>query len=176
MQTIEWYDLMREYFGVSLSVDRAALWIKLLKERDALPDLSTDELCNVLRWVRKQREGDANRKTPTLEMLIGWVKWYRKEHAINRTGYSVATSEGFVAMVWGQMQHSKGDCGRIWDIACAPHIIIGAPRDSTLQETATLLQLAEEHGLLPPGYVRKCDIPHCSICGGPVVESSDCPF
>ena len=78
--TIRWFDLMREFYGVNLTADRAVTWLRLLKEPDAVTDTDEDEICNVLRWVRKKRENDGYKTKPNLEALIMWIRWYRKEH------------------------------------------------------------------------------------------------
>lgn len=122
MKTTEprWYDLLREFFGVNLTQDRVAMWVKLLHEPDALGrDLAEDDLCAVLRWVRKQREGEHGRKPPTLETLIGWVKWFRKEQAAARRGYMPGShdSTGRIAAARQAMLRAKSH-GERWNLLC----------------------------------------------------------
>jgi len=116
MTDMRWFDLIREYFGVNLTADRAQIWVKLMKEPDALTDVTETELCDVLRWVRKKREGDENRKTPNLEMLIGWVKWYRKTKAAERRGI-VDGPDGNIGRIKSMMLKAES-LDEKWDIMC----------------------------------------------------------
>lgn len=140
----KWFDLLREFFGVNLNTDRAATWVRLLKEPDALPDVTETELCNVLRWVRKQREGDSERRVPTLETLIGWVKWYRKESAIARRGYKAGDPNGFTAVVKAKMRQADTNAKR-WDIMCDPRGVAGLELDTTVMECDELMAWAERN-------------------------------
>ena len=116
-----WFDLLREYYGVYLTRDRIDTWMRLIRERDALPDTNEFELCRVLRWVRKQRERDEKARTqkPTLETLIGWVKWYRKDQAIERRGDSDSdkSMEAHIARVKASMRKAENHRDR-WDVMC----------------------------------------------------------
>lgn len=133
-----WFDLLREFFGVTLSEDRAIRWLKLLKEPDAIGDVGEKELEQVLRWVRKQREGEENRKTPNLEMLIGWIKWYRKEQAGQRRGYRSNTDQGIMGAVKSAMLNAKSHFLR-WDIMCDPvGLGVRVERRTTIEECEVL--------------------------------------
>jgi hypothetical protein len=113
---IQWFELMEDYFGVLLSQRKAERWIYLLQQNDALGgNLTEQDLIDTLTWVRKQREGDKNRKIPTLEMLIGWVKWYRKEQAAARRGYN--NDGSLVGQIKNEMLRAPDHVKR-WDILC----------------------------------------------------------
>ena len=116
MTDLRWFDLFREYYGVNLTRDRAATWMRLMNEPDALSDVTEDELCDVLRWVRKKREGDEYRKAPTLEILIGWVKWYRKSKAEARRGV-ISGMDGNIGRI-KEMMLKAPDGDTRWDIMC----------------------------------------------------------
>ena len=116
MTDLRWFDLFREYYGVNLTRDRAATWMRLMNEPDALSDVTEDELCDVLRWVRKKREGDEYRKAPTLEELIGWVKWYRKSKAEARRGVT-SGMDGNIGRI-KEMMLKAPDGDTRWDIMC----------------------------------------------------------
>jgi len=113
---ITWYDVMTEVFGLKLTEERASKWLSLLSEPDAIPDVSEDELCNVLRWARQKREHDKIKKLPTIEMLIMWVRWYRKEQRIERYGAS-HTSCPLVTQIQSEMRDAHDHAAR-WDLMC----------------------------------------------------------
>jgi len=142
MSEIRWFDLLREFFGVNLPVDRAATWVRLMNEPDALSDASEDELCDVLRWVRKKREGDEYRKNPTLEMLIGWVKWYRKIKAEARRGVTDG-DDGFLGHIKNAMLKAEDNDER-WEIMCDPtEYGASSNRDTTASECDRLCAWAK---------------------------------
>jgi len=78
---VKWFELLRAYYGKALSGQEVDTWIKLLREPDAVTDITEAELCEVIRWKRKQREsGETERQErPTLERLIWWIRMYRKQ-------------------------------------------------------------------------------------------------
>ncbi len=113
MSDLKWYEIMREHFGVHLTEARAQIWVQEMCLPDALKHITDFELGEVLHWVRKKREGQENRQTPTLEMLIGWVKWYRKEHARYRNGKKQYDLGELKAMMQKAGTHTER-----WNILC----------------------------------------------------------
>jgi hypothetical protein len=133
---ITWRDLMEDYFGVRLSADKATRWLRLMAEPDAIGSgVSPDELKRVVVWVRKKREGDEYRKTPTLETLIGWVKWYRKETAAARRGYRQDSAEGLVDAVKQAMLKAPDHDARL------TLLYDGLPREPTDEERRLMRDL-----------------------------------
>ena len=117
MADAAWHDILSEFYGVKLDKRRAVIWLQEMREEDALGRVTEEELCSTLRWVRKQREGEERRRIPTLEMVIGWVKWYRKEMAASRRGYS--HQDDVVGAVKAEMLKA-GDHETRWNILCDP--------------------------------------------------------
>ena len=118
-----WTELMEDFFGVRLSDDKAARWVKLIRDPDAIGTSANEaELCEVLRFVRKQREGESERRAPTLETLIGWVKWYRKNTRARRGGYSDndQSHEAKMSRCKASMLRSADHSAR-WEILCDGH-------------------------------------------------------
>jgi|GEM_PF-4540323 len=134
---IHWYELLTEVFGINLNERRAMIWLQEMRAEDALGRITEDELCSALRWVRKQREGEQYRRTPTLEMVIGWVKWYRKEMAGDHRGYR--NESNFVGLLKAEMLKAKDHKTR-WNIMCDPCNCLpgGAKRYTSLEECGEL--------------------------------------
>jgi hypothetical protein len=134
---ITWANILEDLYGVRLDKEKVSRWIVLIQEPDAVGDISEAELCEVLRWVRKKREGDQRRQRPTLETLIGWVKWYRKEQAAARRGWRHDTDEGIIGLCKSAMLKAKTNFDR-WNIMCDPNIYADAHRSTTVDECREL--------------------------------------
>ena len=128
---VQWHELLSEYFGVYMTPAKADTWFRLLMEPDGLPDTNPDELCAAIRFVRAKRaeenakaergpDSERQRRTkPTLESLIGWVRWYRADRAAERHGLSANTPGGFRAALKAAIANAPDDETR-WQILCSP--------------------------------------------------------
>jgi hypothetical protein len=139
-----WFELMREYFGVNLTADRVGTWLKLLNAPDGCRDVTEDELCRVIRWVRQKRERDGeHQKAPTLETLIMWVRWYRKDEAANRRGYNPASPEGYIPAIKALLLAAKDTEERL-DIMYEPQKYMETDRDRTVSDWWALYRWCAE--------------------------------
>jgi hypothetical protein len=86
--TMEWFELLHEYFGVYMTESRAKMWLVELRQSTQAggtgPGTTEDELCQAIRFYRSKTgkgTGDEGRrkKETTLDDLIMWVRWMRKD-------------------------------------------------------------------------------------------------
>ena len=91
--TMEWFDLMHEYFGVYMTEGRANMWLTELRQSTQSggtgPGTTDDELCRAIRFYRSKTKNAADadnkrKKEATLDDLIMWVRWMRKEDRQSR--------------------------------------------------------------------------------------------
>ena len=85
----EWFDLMHEYFGVYMPVGRPAMWLIELRQSTSEggtgPGTTDDEICRAIRFYKKktanaaQDGGERRKKEATLDDLIKWIRWMRKD-------------------------------------------------------------------------------------------------
>ena len=113
MTEIHWFDLFREYYGVALDADRATLWVKEMST--TVKKITEAELCDVIRWARAKREAEVFSRPPTLEVLIRWIKWFRKEKA---TGRESGDWKRTYQDIKQDMVDAKDPVER-WDILCS---------------------------------------------------------
>ena len=83
-----WAELLHEYYGVYLTQGRVSLWLAELRrstqDGGTGPGTSDDELCRAVRFYRAKSDKNASedtrrKKEATLDDLIMWVRWMRKE-------------------------------------------------------------------------------------------------
>lgn len=136
MSLIPWFQLLHDYFRLDLAPDEKERWPREISED--LDGVTQDELCEAIRFAVKNRKKGTYDGKPDVEQLEIWVKWYRKQRAIDRSGaWSVKTEQGFLNMLKARMREAPDNLKR-WDILSDPMRACGAPRDCTLLECAQL--------------------------------------
>lgn len=169
-----WADDLEDRLGIKLYGDKMQRYEAILNapvsDGGFAANTTNDELRGMVRFLAEKNTGKPEHIT--VEKIWSWLRWYRKERSAWRKGYKADTPAGFIAMVWGKMREASNDPLRVWNIACAPHLTIGASRDTTLAENRALLDRAEAEGLLPHNYEPRCGIPGCRLCDGTMRQVS----
>ncbi len=136
-----WNDLLRDYFKVDLDTDEIARWYEELNEE---LHTSPTELKGAIHFAGTHKEKNRFDGKPTLQDLMIWVKWYRKNRREERDGtFSASTQEGFIAMLKSKMLNAASHMDR-WNILCQPKHYCNAQRDTTYDECCLLEEWLEQ--------------------------------
>jgi len=79
---LRWHDMLHEYYGVFMGKGRPDIWLKLIREPDGCGCHTTEsEIVEAIKWVREKLryDDDGGKKQVTLDTLIMWIRWRRKE-------------------------------------------------------------------------------------------------
>ena len=111
---MQWHEKLEALYGVKMTEAKARQWYELISEltNGVTPAL----LESVVSWSTSKRQKDD--RAPTVEKLISWVKWYRKEQAQVRHGsYPANSRDGRMARIKDLMEHAKSWTER-WNYLC----------------------------------------------------------
>lgn len=110
----EWVRFLEGYCGVK-SYGKWRDWLDFIAVKPGgLTNEPTErELLETVKFVSSQ--DDVSFADITARKLAGWVRWYRKEQAAGRHGYSRDTTEGGVDAVWQSMLRAPDFASR-WEL------------------------------------------------------------
>ena len=93
---VQWYNLMQDYFGVSLDASSARRWWDEIAQ--TVPEVNNILLCNAIKWASEpssDQQGESFAK-PTLIDLIRWVRCYKaKQCAPVKVACDICNSTGW---------------------------------------------------------------------------------
>lgn len=148
-----WYDELEDRIGIRVFEPKAHRWEAILKAKEcdggleaftdhqlSVPGRAAEELRDCVIWLSKQRVQVPERFT--VERLFSWLRWYRKERAGERHGFTQDTPQGFINFVKSKMVSATRYIDR-WNILCSPEIYANASRTTTKEECDELNKWAE---------------------------------
>lgn len=140
-----WATYLEDRMGCRLWADKARRWelaMDASSDQEGLGGCPSNiELIAVLQFARdKGKSADGL----TVDRLMGWVRWYRKDQREQREGMNgQGSAEEFVAWVKARMLRLADHRAR-WDAMCDPAGELGATRTTTAQECAAIDEWADE--------------------------------
>lgn len=113
----EWVGYLEDWFGVRATYgDKWQRWLTWMAESDGLGnEPSGNEILEALKHAHKK--GSQAGDKFTVARLISWIKWYRKEQAAARHGYSPDSAEGNFGRIKNDMLHAETWRDR-WNALC----------------------------------------------------------
>lgn len=118
-QVPDWVSYLEDMMGFRLYGDKWQRWKKwIADETEGLgEDVHDSEILATLRFVRGKKEAVPEKFT--VEKLMSWIKWYRKEECAARKGWRTDTPIG-------KLRERKYRIGQAetwlerWEIVCEP--------------------------------------------------------
>jgi hypothetical protein len=133
-----WATLMQEYYGVYMTASRVHTWSTEIEQPApvGVGTITDVEIVAAIRFARaKEASGEKHRKKgeATLNDLIMWIRWQRKEERESRRGHDVDTTAGSMDHQKNRMLRAKSWEER-WEILCESHYLMCEPIDAWATE------------------------------------------